>query len=70
MKPKDCHQKTPHIQALLERNTFLRRKIELVLEKDPKKYDIEEARTLYFDALKNPFDVLGLSKLEVQLEKA
>ena len=42
----------------------------MVLEKDPKKYDIEEARTLYFDALKNPFDVLGLSKLEIQLEKA
>lgn len=27
MKPKDCNQKTPHIEALLERNTFLRRKI-------------------------------------------
>jgi hypothetical protein len=40
MSSKDCQQKNSHIEALIERNIFLRRKIELILEKDPKKYDI------------------------------
>lgn len=37
---------------------------------DPKKYEIDEVRSTYIEALKNPFEVEGLNKFIAEMEKA
>ena len=68
--PKPPKQRNSRIDSLLQRNKYLKNKILLILDQDPKKYDVDEIRPIYYDALKNPFEVEGLSKLISDMEKA
>jgi hypothetical protein len=51
----DTKTKNSYIDDLAEKNKQLREKISNALQQKPGKWDLNEARALYLEAMKNPF---------------
>lgn len=46
--PKPLKQKVSNVEALINRNSYLKNKIQMILIQEPKKYDYEEIKSVYF----------------------
>lgn len=65
----DIKIKNSYIEELIEKNKQLRQKIANLLQKTPSKAEFNEARAVYLEALKNPFNLNDINKLNLEISK-
>jgi hypothetical protein len=62
-------QNNAFIENLIKNNKEIREKIANILAQKPRKHDYNEARNVYLDAMKNPFQIPELQKVSQEFSK-